>query len=492
MTLPAPDSGFIQARDAMLALAFIGDLSMGRPTDHSPRTARLAAWLALASGGSGADCDAARCVALLRWSGCTANAAGFESLLGDDVAGRDALLTLTLPPLAPREQQRMLPLAEIHCEVSGEIGVMLGMGPQVVAGLRHIFERYDGEGMPGELDGADVPEVVYRVNLASDLEILSRAHGVERALAHVEANAGQRYPRRLTQTALREAKRWLAELDGMDDDLRDGLRDDIRSGDAPTVPLALVGDVIDLKLPWMAGYSRQAAELGLAASRAIGLNATAAAAVQRAALIHGIGRAALPNRLWNTPGKLHAADWERVRLMPYWTDRAARRLRGLAGEARLASCAYERLDGNGYFRGLSGDMLGQDARVLAVAIAWTALRARRPWREAMSAREAAAVLQGEAAKGRLDPVAVDATIATACGRSARIPETMSRASALLSERETEVLRRISLGESNKEVARVLAISPSTVRTHMESIFRKLECTTRAAATLKGFTLGLLQ
>jgi DNA-binding NarL/FixJ family response regulator len=53
------------------------------------------------------------------------------------------------------------------------------------------------------------------------------------------------------------------------------------------------------------------------------------------------------------------------------------------------------------------------------------------------------------------------------------------------------LRRISLGESNKEVARVLAISPSTVRTHVESVFRKLECSTRAAATLKAFTLGLL-
>jgi DNA-binding NarL/FixJ family response regulator len=63
--------------------------------------------------------------------------------------------------------------------------------------------------------------------------------------------------------------------------------------------------------------------------------------------------------------------------------------------------------------------------------------------------------------------------------------------SLLSEREIEVLRRISLGESNKEAARVMQISPSTVRTHVESIFRKLECSTRAAATLKALTLGLI-
>lgn len=48
-----------------------------------------------------------------------------------------------------------------------------------------------------------------------------------------------------------------------------------------------------------------------------------------------------------------------------------------------------------------------------------------------------------------------------------------------------------MGGSNKEVARQLGISPSTVRTHVESVFRKLQCTTRAAATLKALTLGLI-
>ncbi|WP_456760636.1 response regulator transcription factor [Bradyrhizobium sp. USDA 4011] len=49
----------------------------------------------------------------------------------------------------------------------------------------------------------------------------------------------------------------------------------------------------------------------------------------------------------------------------------------------------------------------------------------------------------------------------------------------------------SLGASNKEVARDLDLSPSTVRTHVESVFRKLECSTRAAAALKASSMGLL-
>jgi DNA-binding NarL/FixJ family response regulator len=63
--------------------------------------------------------------------------------------------------------------------------------------------------------------------------------------------------------------------------------------------------------------------------------------------------------------------------------------------------------------------------------------------------------------------------------------------AVLSARECRVLLEISRGATNKEVARLLEISPSTVRTHVESIFRKLGCSTRAAATLKGSTLGLI-
>ena len=63
--------------------------------------------------------------------------------------------------------------------------------------------------------------------------------------------------------------------------------------------------------------------------------------------------------------------------------------------------------------------------------------------------------------------------------------------SILTDREKEVLRYISLGASNKAVALKLVISASTVRTHVESIFRKLECSTRAAATFKAAKLGLI-
>jgi len=117
-----------------------------------------------------------------------------------------------------------------------------------------------------------------------------------------------------------------------------------------------------------------------------------------------------------------------------------------------------------------------------------ALRGDRPWRSAFSQYEAARTLKLDAARGLFDQQACDAVIAAALGEDGRFTKPTS---SLLTERERQVLRHISQGASNKEAARILGISPSTVRTHVENIFRKLECSTRAAATLKGLTLGLI-
>jgi hypothetical protein len=87
-------------------------------------------------------------VSLLRWSGCTANASGFATLLGDDVGGRDAMLTHTLPANHPLSVTSVTPLARIHCEVSGGITGLLGLPAEVEAGLRHVWEHYDGNGLP--------------------------------------------------------------------------------------------------------------------------------------------------------------------------------------------------------------------------------------------------------------------------------------------------------------------------------------------------------
>ena len=69
------DVSAIRVLDAVKALAFVGDLSMGQPTDHSMRTGWLAARLAADADHDDAQCGIVKEVSLLRWSGCTATRA---------------------------------------------------------------------------------------------------------------------------------------------------------------------------------------------------------------------------------------------------------------------------------------------------------------------------------------------------------------------------------------------------------------------------------
>ncbi len=485
--MPNHDSP-ISVADAIAALAFIGDLSMGQPTDHSPRTAWLGARIAALGGHDDAMCRAVRQVALLRWSGCTANAPEFADLLGDDVGGRATLLEQRIDDpafayVAAKVHANMRALTSIHCEVSGQIAGTLGVANGVEQALRHIFARYDEHGA----DAAQVPASVFIVALAGDLEILSRAQGLAGALATIARKAGVAYPRALADGVARHAADWLARLD-RDETWRDEVPADSGSR-RRGVALELVADVVDLKLPWLAGHSRRVAAAARDCAAAMGLDAASRLRCYRAALLHGVGRAAIPNGVWNAPGPLTASAREQTRLAPYWTGRAAGRIGRLAGDAEIASYVGERLDGSGHFRNCLGAAIPLEGRIVACAAAWIALRSARPWRPAFALEQARAQLQGEARAGRFDAGVADAL----CGAGAlsAAPAPAPAAPVALTGREIDILRAVSLGHTNKEVARQLDISPSTVRTHLENVFRKLACTTRAAATLKALTWGLI-
>ncbi len=488
----AVDISEVALLDVIRSLAFVGDLAMGQPTDHSPRAAWMAGQLAKTAGADDDICRQSTAVALMRWSGCTANAPEFAQLFGDDVGGRKALLAIQSAGSGfragtDRKGSAFLSLSRIHCEVSGDIGVQLGLDEATQFALRHLFESYDGTGAPGGLRGEQIPVSVYLASLAGDLEIFNRLYGLEQACKLIDQRADVLYPRELAEPLIAHAAQWLAALD--DDPTLCGPCSLDAAFTGRTTSLEILAHVIDLKLPWMTGYSRQVAELSRSAALVLGLDAAGQQRAYRAALIHGIGRASVPNMIWNTPGRLAASAWERARLVPYWTGRAARQIGSLADDAEIASYAYERQDGSGYFREAKARNIPVEGRILAAAAALAALRCERPWRDAFADNAAESLLTAEVGAGRYDAEVVHALL----DRHRRAPAHIAAkpAGGLLSERERDVLRWISHGASNKTVAQKLSISPSTVRTHVESVFRKLECSTRAAATLKATQLGLL-
>jgi HD-GYP domain-containing protein (c-di-GMP phosphodiesterase class II) len=334
-----------------------------------------------------------------------------------------------------------------------------------------------------------VPLATYVVALASDLEIFSRLYGLDEALALARGRANSVYPGFLVDASAPWVSTWMKALDSAAPPWTDVAAQPASM--LRRVGLELVGDVIDLKLPWMTGYSRRVARLARDCSARAGLDEASCHRTYKAGLIHGIGRASVPNAIWNAPEPLPAASLERLRLVPYWTSRAAGQIEGLALEAEIASFTFERRDGSGYFRGRSGAAMPQEGQIVAAAEQWVSLRTRRPWRAAFTEAEALDRMKEEVEAGRFDQEVIAALLASVLSHAPAKPVAPARGEQSLSGRELEVLRCISRGDNTKQVARALDISPRTVRTHVERVFLKLECSTRAAATLKAATRGLI-
>jgi DNA-binding NarL/FixJ family response regulator len=192
--------------------------------------------------------------------------------------------------------------------------------------------------------------------------------------------------------------------------------------------------------------------------------------------------------VWDKPTALSAADWERVRLHPYYSERVLAGSPVLAPFGRLAGLHHERLDARGYHRGVGASQLPIAARLVAAADCFAALTEARAHRPARTPAEAARELEADVAAGRLDRDAVEAICGTA-GEAVWIPTAWP---AGLSDREVEVLRLVARGHKEKNVAAALHISASTVHTHVLHVYDKIGVRSRAAAALFAMEHHLLE
>jgi HD-GYP domain-containing protein (c-di-GMP phosphodiesterase class II) len=206
-----------------------------------------------------------------------------------------------------------------------------------------------------------------------------------------------------------------------------------------------------------------------------------------AGLLHDLGRLGISNAIWDKREELTPSERERVRMQPYLTERMLCTLPVLEPLASLASSHQERLDGSGYPRGLTRDLLSPAARLLAAADVYRAMREPRPHREARTDTEAADQLRDEARAGRLDGDAVEAVLQAAGHRASRRPQQPGG----LTAREVEVLGLLARGLQSKEIGARLHITTKTVSHHIQHIYSKIGATNRVGARIYATEHGLL-
>ena len=132
--------------------------------------------------------------------------------------------------------------------------------------------------------------------------------------------------------------------------------------------------------------------------------------LRRAALVHDIGMIGVPSGVWDEPGGWSIYQRERDQTHPYLTERMLARVPLLAQIGHCAALHHERLDGSGYPHGLRGEAISRQARILAAADVYHALRQPRPHRPALGAGEAEQTVRDEVRGGRLDGNAVQAVL----------------------------------------------------------------------------------
>ena len=173
----------------------------------------------------------------------------------------------------------------------------------------------------------------------------------------------------------------------------------------------LLGDVIEDDDQYTGMHSRGVVSLAVTVADELGLDDRRRRLVELGALLHDVGKIAIPKSIINKQGPLSDDEWALMRTHTIEGQRMLERVGGMLVEVgTVVRASHERWDGGGYPDGLAGVRIPLAARIVACADAFSAMTTDRPYRAAMS-RAAAVEELRECAGTHFDPAVAEATIA---------------------------------------------------------------------------------
>lgn len=417
--------GTVRTSEIVAALSRALDVTEGLPAGHAARTCYLALRLAERMGVAGEVAGDVFYGALLKDLGCSSNAAAVAELFGADdidVKRREALTErdplamalFTLRTLAgsreplPLRLRRLLALARgedtrqrielLRCERGADIATRAGFPGAVAEAIYNVHEHWDGQGFPRGRSGEEIPLVSRIVAACAALDIFRHMRGDAAALAMLRARSGTRYDPAVAGALLDACRAGLLEdLVRVDVDAELARLEPQGTSYAATTEdverlASAFADVIDAKSPFTAEHSKRVGAIASRMAGRLGMTEDAVRDTRRAGLLHDIGKLGIPNTILDKPAALEEEEFAVIRRHPSLSQSILAPVGIFSQVAEIAACHHERLDGTGYFRGLTGESLGLSARVVAVADVYEAITAERPYRRAMSPDEAFRVI----------------------------------------------------------------------------------------------------
>jgi HD-GYP domain-containing protein (c-di-GMP phosphodiesterase class II) len=281
-------------------------------------------------------------------------------------------------------------LIETRCQRGADIARQLRFPEPVALGIRSLDEHWDGGGRARGEAGGDIPILSRIALLAQVIDVFHTGSGRAAAEAEVRQRAGSWFDPQLVAAFGRAAARpefWSAlrsedlhkaifalepaqHVRAVDDDYLDDIA-------------AAFAQVVDSKSPYTSGHSSRVTLFTDLIAQALQFSPERRRWLKRGALLHDVGKLGVSNSILDKPGKLDADEWAAMKQHAAHTETILSRIEAFQELARMAGAHHERLDGTGYPRGLTGENICLETRVITTADIFDALTAERPYRAAM-------------------------------------------------------------------------------------------------------------
>ncbi len=305
-------------------------------------------------------------------------------------------------------------LIETRCQRGAEIAAQMRFPGPVSEGIRSLDEHWNGGGKPEGLKGPAIPLYSRIALMAQVVDVFHTAGGPEAALKEARARSGTWLDPHVVECLGRAAER-----PGFWDMLASpGIEEAIYALEPASRSVAVDEDylddiaaafalIVDSKSPYTAGHSDRVALYADMVAEEMGLTPERRRWLKRAALLHDIGKLGVSNSILDKPARLDDSEWLDMRRHAEHSESILSRIEAFADIARIGGAHHERLDGKGYPRGLTGDSICLETRIISTADVFDALTATRPYRGPMPVSKALGIMREDSGKA-FDPACLAA------------------------------------------------------------------------------------
>lgn len=164
--------------------------------------------------------------------------------------------------------------------------------------------------------------------------------------------------------------------------------------------------MLDLRDEETEGHTRRVTAFTTQLAEAMGIRGEELTNVWRGALLHDIGKMAIPDSILRKPGPLTEEEWVVMRKHPRYGYDLIYPIEFLRPATDIPYCHHEKVDGTGYPRGLKGEGISLAARLFAIVDVWDALNSDRPYRKAWPRERILAHIKSQSGK-HFDPKLVE-------------------------------------------------------------------------------------